>query len=189
MVAEENFLRRWSRRKHERDAQERGDGAPPAPPEPAQAPAQPGTLPGPQAAAPAAPTPIPAELPPVDSLDGLASDYEAFLNPAVDESLRRSALKKLFHDPHFNVMDGLDVYIDDYSKPDPVPESMLKELLARHRTFTERPEQDAATRAAPGAIADAGDAGAPAPEPRPAVEVPAAGQDPEPPLTQDPKPS
>ena len=30
-------------------------------------------------------------------------------------------MKKLFADPHYNVMDGLDVYIDDYSKPDPIP--------------------------------------------------------------------
>jgi hypothetical protein len=33
--------------------------------------------------------------------------------------VRNAALKKLFTDPHFNVMDGLDVYIDDYGKPDP----------------------------------------------------------------------
>ena len=37
-----------------------------------------------------------------------------------------AALKKLFSDPHFNVMDGLDTYIDDYGKPDPIPPSMLR---------------------------------------------------------------
>jgi hypothetical protein len=37
-------------------------------------------------------------------------------------------LKKLFADPHFNQMDGLDVYIDDYSKPDPMPPAFLKRL-------------------------------------------------------------
>jgi hypothetical protein len=46
----------------------------------------------------------------------------------VDESVRRVALKKLFADPHFNVMDGLDVYIDDYSKPDPIPAALLRSL-------------------------------------------------------------
>ncbi len=46
----------------------------------------------------------------------------------MDEVLKRSALKKLFADPHFNVMDGLDVYIDDYSKPDPLPAAMLAQL-------------------------------------------------------------
>src|SRR5207248_7463088 len=64
------------------------------------------------------------ELPPVDTLKGLASEYKDFLRPGVDEKLRQSALKKLFHDPHFNVMDGLDTYIEDYSKLDPIPGEM-----------------------------------------------------------------
>ncbi|WP_076591132.1 DUF3306 domain-containing protein [Herminiimonas arsenitoxidans] len=44
------------------------------------------------------------------------SDYSAFMGQGVDESVKRSAMKKLFTNPHFNVMDGLDVYIEDYSK-------------------------------------------------------------------------
>ena len=43
--------------------------------------------------------------------------------PGVDASVKNAALKKLFADPHFNVMDGLDTYIDDYGKPDPIPEA------------------------------------------------------------------
>jgi hypothetical protein len=39
-------------------------------------------------------------------------------------------MKKLFTDPHYNVMDGLDIYIDDYSKPDPMPASMLRQLAS-----------------------------------------------------------
>ena len=39
-------------------------------------------------------------------------------------------MKKLFADPHFNVMDGLDIYIDDYSKPDPIPTPMLRQLAS-----------------------------------------------------------
>jgi hypothetical protein len=38
-------------------------------------------------------------------------------------------MKKMFSDPHFNVMDGLDIYIDDYSKPDPIPLEMLKRMV------------------------------------------------------------
>jgi hypothetical protein len=56
------------------------------------------------------------------------ADFTPFLQPTVDESVKRAALKKLFTDPHFNVMDGLDTYIDDYSKPDPIPESMLRQM-------------------------------------------------------------
>jgi len=101
----EPFLSRWSRRKEE---------ALRSPPEPA-----PGKTVDPEAPAP--------ELPPLDQLTP-ASDYRAFFHPKVNEDVRRAALKKLFSDPHFNVMDGLDVYIDDYSKSEPIPAAMLASL-------------------------------------------------------------
>ena len=47
----------------------------------------------------------------------------------VQPEVRNAAMKKLFADPHFNVMDGLDIYIDDYSKPDPIPLEMLKRMV------------------------------------------------------------
>jgi hypothetical protein len=50
------------------------------------------------------------------------------MKPDVDEGLKRQALKQLFQDPQFNVMDGLDVYIDDYSKADPLPEGWLEKM-------------------------------------------------------------
>ena len=56
------------------------------------------------------------------------SDYSRFVLPGVDESVKRAAVKKLFSDPQFNVMDGLDIYIDDYGKPDPIPEAMLRRM-------------------------------------------------------------
>jgi uncharacterized protein DUF3306 len=78
---------------------------------------------------PAKPLANEPKLPPVEQLN-LESDYSAFFHPKVDEKLRREALHKLFSDPHFNVMDGLDVYIDDYGKPDPIPPEMLARLIA-----------------------------------------------------------
>jgi hypothetical protein len=102
----EEFLSRWSRLKQQ--AREV-----PAAPQPA----------APDAKAAEAPP----ELPPVEEL-GMDSDYRGFFHPKVNEDLRRTALKKLFSDPHFNVMDGLDTYIDDYSKPDPLPAAMLAQL-------------------------------------------------------------
>ncbi|MBC3878730.1 DUF3306 domain-containing protein [Undibacterium sp. FT79W] len=57
------------------------------------------------------------------------SDFSRFMAKDVDESVRRSAMKKLFSNPHFNVMDGLDIYIDDYGKADPLPPGMLESLL------------------------------------------------------------
>ncbi|MFM8797117.1 MAG: DUF3306 domain-containing protein, partial [Betaproteobacteria bacterium] len=48
----------------------------------------------------------------------------------VDPEVRNAAFKKLFHsDPHFNVMDGLDVYIDDYNTPNPLPVAIMKTLV------------------------------------------------------------
>ncbi|HEX6828646.1 MAG TPA: DUF3306 domain-containing protein [Burkholderiales bacterium] len=105
----EPFLERWSRLKQESAA------APPAPPAPAPAS-------GP-----------PPELPAVEELT-VDSDFRGFLHPKVEEALKRAALQKLFSDPHFNRMDGLDVYIDDYNIPDPLPEGML-DSLTQYRTL------------------------------------------------------
>ncbi len=58
------------------------------------------------------------------------SDFKPFMNRGVKPGVRNAAMKKLFADPHFNVMDGLDIYIDDYSKPDPLPLSMLRQMAS-----------------------------------------------------------
>jgi hypothetical protein len=63
------------------------------------------------------------------------SDFSAFVARGVDAAVRRTALKKLFADPHFNAMDGLDVYIDDYTKPSPVTEAMLASLEHAKQVF------------------------------------------------------
>jgi hypothetical protein len=57
------------------------------------------------------------------------SDFKPFMARDVGPEVRNAAMKKLFADPHFNVMDGLDIYIDDYSKSDPIPESMLRQMV------------------------------------------------------------
>lgn len=58
------------------------------------------------------------------------SDFKPFMAGNVGPEVRNAAMKKLFADPHFNVMDGLDIYIDDYSRPDPIPESMLRQMTS-----------------------------------------------------------
>ena len=58
------------------------------------------------------------------------SDFSPFLAKNVSPEVRNSAMKKLFTDPHYNVMDRLDIYIDDYSQPDPIPESMLRQMVS-----------------------------------------------------------
>ena len=58
------------------------------------------------------------------------SDFSPFVAKNVSSEVRNSAMKKLFTDPHYNVMDRLDIYIDDYSQPDPIPESMLRQMVS-----------------------------------------------------------
>lgn len=67
------------------------------------------------------------------------ADYSAFLARGVDKSVRRAAMKKLFSDPHFNVMDGLDIYIDDYTRPSPLPPGMLAALQHAKSTLEPKP--------------------------------------------------
>jgi len=119
---DDNFLSRWSKRKIRARAGKAPDPNPPRVAGPGASPpvipAQAGTRKGADA---------PVVLPPIDSLT-MDSDFTPFLQPGVDPALKREALKKLVRDPRFNVMDGLDVYIDDYSKPDPLPEGWLEKL-------------------------------------------------------------
>lgn len=130
MTAHDGFLARWSRLKRD------GGGAPPAAP---------------------ATTP-PAPLPELDTLN-FEADFTGFLRQEVEEAVRRVALKKLFHSGPFNVMDGLDTYIDDYSIPDPIDEATLRSLVqARGLLFDADPAQDgdaAETAALPAAATPA----------------------------------
>ena len=119
---EENFVSRWSRRKIEaRKAEEK-------PPEPAPPPAAVPAASGANAAATLQDAPSPVELPPLESLKGLASEYRDFMRPGVDENLRRSALKQLFRDPHFENFERFAEYCEDYTKGEPIPLAMLKTL-------------------------------------------------------------
>lgn len=115
----EGFLGRWSRRKAGKDET--------LPEEKQQAISQESS-----ANLPVENTPQEAPPPPtledVEKIDRFAPDFSAFMKPDVDPVVQQAALKKMFTDPHFNIMDGLDIYIDDYSKPDPLPPGMLERM-------------------------------------------------------------
>ncbi|WP_456281837.1 DUF3306 domain-containing protein [Cupriavidus sp. JZ107] len=126
---ETSFLSRWSRRKA---AVREGKAVPAAPAQPVAVPVAPVTDPA-KADAPAAAVAPAAEAPPLPTLADVATlkpgdSVARFVAQGVDETVKRAALKTLFADPHFNVMDGLDIYIDDYSKPDPIPPDVLRRL-------------------------------------------------------------
>jgi|SRR5437660_11952683 len=126
-------LKRWSERKLAAAREAKVAPASGPPPAALQPTSEPATSP-----------PVAAALPPVDSLT-FESDFTAFMKPDVDESLKRMALKKLLHDPRFNVMDGLDTYIDDYSKPDPIDPDVVKQLMQARYIFN--PPQTRVTEA------------------------------------------
>lgn len=113
-MSADDFFSRWSRRKQASTDETKPDASPVA------------------AEATSAPV-APAEALPPPTLDDVAAltheaDFRRFVAPGVDETVRRTAMKKLFTDPHFNVMDGLDIYIDDYNKFEPLPAAMLAML-------------------------------------------------------------
>ena len=118
----EDFFSRWARRKAE--VQRGGEAMPQEPvrPESFDA-AQRRPVEG-HGEATAAPPPT------LDDVATLAPGDEVsrFVARGVDEAVKRAAVKKLFTDPHFNLMDGLDIYIDDYGKPDPIPAAMLRQM-------------------------------------------------------------
>ena len=103
-----------------------------------------------------------AEPAPVLSLDDVKaltteSDYAPYVSRAVSPEVRNAAMKKLFTDPHYNVMDRLDIYIDDYSLPDPLPASMLRQMAsAKFLKLFEEEEQET-----PAAVALPDDASTP----------------------------
>ena len=149
-VKADGFLGRWARRKN--DALQ---GKPLEEPVPVVPP-----VPLPVAAAPGSTVAAVAdqETPPSDaahepvrelSLDDAKlltkdSDFKPFMAGNVGPEVRNAAMKKLFADPHFNVMDGLDIYIDDYSISEPIPEAMLRQMTSAKflKLFDDEEEDD-----------------------------------------------
>lgn len=143
----ENLLQRWSRLK--RDPSAAADI--PAAPRPSV-----DISPG---------APATRQLPAADSLQ-FSSDFTAFMGNEVEEGVRRVALQKLFHAEHFNVMDGLDVYIDDYNTFEPIGEELLSNLnQARGLIFDEEQPALASTEVPPIDEAQSGVSAAPSDEP------------------------
>ena len=139
----DDFLRRWSRRKQAAKAERESPSAA-AIPVPAGI-----QSPGPRPADAIAPAEAPpAPLPAVESLTP-ESDFTPFMKPEVDAGLRQKALRTLFRDPRFNVMDGLDVYIDDYSKPDPLPDGWLEKMNQVARLGDYKPPEAAEAQPEP----------------------------------------
>lgn len=143
----DNFLSRWSRRKLEAKAEKPADQKAeginqtigPGQLATAQLPAsdkQHPELVRPSVSKPDAaviPLPTDADLTAVEQ----GGDIKAFLVDKVSTELKNKAFRALFSRPEFNVMDGLDIYIDDYNKFTPLSAADIekmtfsKQLLSR----------------------------------------------------------
>ena len=142
----DGFLRRWSNRKSEaRQGKALSpDSTPDVQAQSRAASDQPAAVQSTNSTA-AAPAPT------LDDVGQLtpSSDFRAFVRHEVPADVKNAAMKKLFADPHFNVMDGLDVYIDDYSHPDPLAPAMLRQMTsAKFLELVEEPKES--MLAAPG---------------------------------------
>ena len=124
----QGFLSRWSQRKLDareqpvaRPAEAASNEAPPPDAAPGPGPQSDVTNPGPVGQDP---------VPTMEDVERLTpdADFSRFVNANVEPAVRNAALKKLFSDPHFNVMDRLDTYIDDYNAPDPLPAALLRKM-------------------------------------------------------------
>jgi hypothetical protein len=146
----EGFFRRWTRLKARGGAAQADPGALAA-----EARASPDLRPMAQSVPhpPVGPAPAPAgQLPTLADVALLSgdSDFSAFVTQGVDKTVQRLAMKKLFSDPHFNVMDGLDLYIDDYTKADPLPAAMLASMQHAKSIFARFIADDENGKPAPG---------------------------------------
>lgn len=122
--SKEAFLDRWSRRKlTEAEAKpsppQRVEAQPPAPP-----------------------------LPPVEELTP-ESDFKPFMASNVDGNTRRAALKRLFADAQFNVIDPFEPYSIDLTGEDPIPDEMMKTLHHAKRLLFDEKEHAAQQAQAP----------------------------------------
>jgi len=180
----DGFLGRWSKRKLEA----RDDTGVEQPAEAVAPVATPlVAAPAPEAA-PSAPAAEP--LPPPLTLDDVKaltadSDFSRFVAPGVAPEVKTAAMKKLFTDPRYNVMDGMDVYVDDYTRADPIPESMMRKLAsAQFLRLFETPDENEGTQS-PVALPPRDVADDPAGE-SVAQSEPAPQAVPEPPVHADP---
>ena len=104
-----------------------------------------------------------ADMPSLDSLNE-SSDYSGFLSEKVSEAVRKAALRKLFHQPAYNVIDGLDDYAEDYTVFEPlgdiIPHDMKRMMkLDAERELAKREQAELQLQQAQQASADSAEPG------------------------------
>ena len=190
----DGFLGRWSKRKLEVKEGKAVEAEPALQPLPQPSPAsgRGSEVDGGEGAAVDEAQPPPDPPPTLADVADLTpqSDFRRFIARDVTPDVKSAAMKKLFADPHFNVMDRLDTYIDDYSQPDPIPESMLRQLasaqfLGLFREEDRKDEDAAGVKPATDGLPAQSVAQSDAPDEVPATDVPVSPSVPEPDAAPD----
>jgi len=138
-VDDEGFAGRWSRLK--RQSGESSVGVTPVARQPEIEQSEP------------QPEPTDQDMPALDSLTA-DSDFSPFLSPKVSESLRRLALRKLFHGDAFNVCDGLDDYAEDFTHFSSLGSVVTADMKHQLQRLLDKEKQEAEAKKKPEAEAE-----------------------------------
>ena len=79
----------------------------------------------------------------IDDADSVTFDsgVASFLQQGVDKSVKKAALKKLFHSDEFNYISDMDDHTEDFSNIPKLKDSVAKQLRGWVKTVLEEPEQ------------------------------------------------
>lgn len=99
------------------------------------------------------PEPGDEDMPSVDSIDE-NTDMSGFFSPRVSQAVKKAALRKFFHSPAFNVVDGLDDYADDFTSFAALGDIITSDMRGKMELEAERAKER---------LAEAGRAGEQAP--------------------------
>jgi len=83
------------------------------------------------------------DMPPVSSIDE-NTDMSGFFSPKVTQAVKKAALKKFFHSPIFNIVDGLDDYDDDFRNFEALGDIITSDMRGQMEREAERAREAAA---------------------------------------------
>jgi len=84
-----------------------------------------------------------ADMPPVDTIDE-DTDMSGFFSPKVSQAVKQAALKKFFHSPMFNIVDGLDDYDDDFRNFEALGDIITSDMRSQMEREAKRVREAAA---------------------------------------------
>jgi hypothetical protein len=155
------FLSRWSRRK--RAVKSGGDpDAAAGEPAPAAGLDENGAAameePAPAGDEVQAPELTDEDMPPLEAIDE-NTDMRGFFSPKVSQAVKKAALRKFFHNPAFNVVDGLDDYDDDFRSFAALGDIVTSDMRGQMDREAERVRKSMARDEPPGEPMESDDAG------------------------------